>query len=895
MDAAKQLVSLVFKFATGLISLYGVCLLVESLIPPEPEEIEPESMDGNHPDMPGNADTDAQNVKFMDTHPGYMQEVASQFDPVRDQPLLQDATLDEFFSRPLRIRSYEWGVGENFFETFNPWQEYWENPRVINRIANYKLMRCKMCVKFTINGNAFHYGRVLASYNPFPDQDQFTIIRQFFEEDLVEASQRPHVILDPTNSQGAEMCLPFFTYFNLLDITNQDWRTMGTINLKEFQDLKHANGAVDTVTINVFAWAEDVKFSIPTSVEPGSIVPQADEHSRKPVSSIAGAVAKAAGLLSNIPMIAPFAKATQIGANAVGAIATLFGYSKPPMLEVMPYIPRTKNNLAVTNTPEDITKLSVDAKQELTLDPRTVGLDGVDEMAINNIASRETYYRQFPWTVGTAVETLLYQQIVDPCLFRFREGEHHMTATAFAAWPFEYWRGTMKIRFQFVCSKYHKGRVKIVYDPSGNTTSTAEYNTAYTTVVDISDNTDFTIECGWGQNTTYREHLPFNPALLQSTISVPLTYNSGSVDYGNGTVSVYVVNELTVPNTTINNDIAVNVFVSMGDDFEVAAPTNLYIGQFGIRPPPPEASLLSTAPETEVTPLIPARERLSRINEVAPEAGETEEEGLEESKPTNPSTLNTMASKISTEDYANMIHFGERISSMRQLVKRYTLHEIVASIDENTDLARTAFIIRNNFPYQNGWVSNTVVPNQIVWPVNSTARFAYAKPTFLQYLTLAYGGWRGSIRYIVDASTCSTETTLHVDRNQRTDFPDNFYNNYGDTSLQPGLANFYNTNLITTDGTAGKSLQSKTVNGVTSFEIPYYSRFRCVPSKRYSKWNTTDIGDELDPFQQSWALQTIMYNPLEFSNMYISVSGGEDFNTFMYLGLPRIYALTDYP
>lgn len=70
---------------------------------------------------PGSDNTKSQNVSFNDTHPGYKTDILGAFDEVRSAPLASDATLDEFFSRPLRIASYDWGVGTILSEVFNPW------------------------------------------------------------------------------------------------------------------------------------------------------------------------------------------------------------------------------------------------------------------------------------------------------------------------------------------------------------------------------------------------------------------------------------------------------------------------------------------------------------------------------------------------------------------------------------------------------------------------------------------------------------------------------------------------------------------------------------------------------------------------------------------------------
>jgi hypothetical protein len=250
-------------------------------------------------------DPTSQNVKFVDTHPGYSTNVRGGFDSVRDAVFTSDATLDEFFSRPLRIVSKEWSTSLAMYEKFNPWTLYFQNLRVINRIANYKLLRAKLHLKITVNGNAFHYGRAIMAYNPLPTLDQLTIDRIFVDSDIVGASQRPHVYIDPTNSQGGDLCCPFFWHGNALDIPGQEWQQMGECVLSEINPLKHANGATDTVTINVFAWATDVKFAIPTQVEPGAIAPQAmevypqaDEYGRGPISRPASVVANIASRMA---------------------------------------------------------------------------------------------------------------------------------------------------------------------------------------------------------------------------------------------------------------------------------------------------------------------------------------------------------------------------------------------------------------------------------------------------------------------------------------------------------------------------------------------------------------------------------------------------------------------
>ena len=205
----------------------------------------------------GSKDTSSQNVQFTDQNPAYSYTVDSEYDPTRTSVDSNDATLEQFFSRPLKIAQYEWSTTlPDFYQKFNPWTLYWENPRVINRISNFNLLRAKMHVKIIINGNGFHYGRLIASYVPLHNDDDFTVDRGFFTQDIVQASQRPHIYLDPTTSQGGSLSLPFFWYRNALNIPKEQWQDMGEITMHTLAPLKHANGAADRFTISVFAWAE---------------------------------------------------------------------------------------------------------------------------------------------------------------------------------------------------------------------------------------------------------------------------------------------------------------------------------------------------------------------------------------------------------------------------------------------------------------------------------------------------------------------------------------------------------------------------------------------------------------------------------------------------------------
>lgn len=864
-----------------------------------------------------------QNVTFSDQTSQWEYTVDSQPDPTFNMADTDDASLENFFSRPIKIASYEWGTGNNIFETFNPWQLYFENARVINRITNFNLMRCKLKVRIMLNGNGFHFGRAICSYIPLHTDDQFTKDRAFFFQDIVGASQRPHIYLDPTKSQGGTITCPFVWYENALDIPDEDWRRMGDMIIHGMNPLKHANGAADSVTVSVFAWAEEMNLSIPTANEPGALSPQAgvlvepkleecttqggllskgplcdikigdttttikccdkadehviltdlcdqagalgkpDEYGNSPISTPALMVARAAGALRDAPIIGLYARATEIAAGAVGNVAKMFGYSRPVNLaNIDPYKPTYLGNMANTNTPDTSTKLTLDAKQELTIDPRVMGLGSTDEMTICSIAKRESFLTQFPWAVADTTESLLWNTEVSPVTWIQNTGagaatELHLPASCFAALPFRYWRGTMRYRFQIVASSFHKGRLKVVYDPSYPLTN--EYNTNYTYVIDLAKERDFTVDVKWGQEFPYCGHR------RPGTDTPPWSQNKLPADpqlFANGIISVYVVNELTVPNSTADNDIALNVFVSAGDDFEVINPDSSYID--GLSWCEPQGGELD-------------------FSSLDCQAGESPDgdETTNENTPISMEADVTMAAQLSTADHTTDVFFGDPVTSFRQCLKRYNFHSVMGGGPSNAVAGTLVQWNLNNLPQYRGYL-----PSAVDQDITSTP-YEFAQMTLLNWIMPAYTCVRGGIRwkYHLMNYTNVNGSPFWVQRNPN---PVNGAGvrtsllGIGGTNSQ--IAHGYSTNVKNTWD--GSHFTSSLQNPILEVELPFQDNERFWPGKKRDFNNnfTNSYFHGVNFVKnQSDDVQAVMRH----------VSVGEDFTCGFFTGCPVAYAQVD--
>lgn len=816
-------------------------------------------------------ESDQQNVRFRDHMPMYKYTVDSVMDPTRSLQDTNDATLDNFFSRPIKIASLEWVTGAPIVDEILPWELYFNNPRVINRLANYKLLKAKLHLKVVINGNGFHFGRCMVIYQPLHNFDTLSRFSTSNIADMVQASQFPHIFLDPTTSTGGEMSLPFMWHENYLDVPTSNWSEMGKLYVRTLNELKHANGATDNATISIFAWATDVSTSVLTSRDPIALVPQmgkeneVDEANAKgTISKTASAVAKISRNLSVVPSIAPFALATANVASATASLARLLGYSRPAVTKnPEPFRNHPISHLAATNVPDTSYKLTVDDKQELSIDPRIAGLGANDPMSIRGIASRESYLTSFRWTQGSLPEHFLFNCRVDPVLWAESGVSHtayHLPACSMAALPFQYWTGTMKFRFQIVCSAFHKGRLKIVYDP--DFLSSNEYNTNYLEIVDIADTQDFTIEIGNGQTRTLLDH--------STPGQDPIGYDTAQFTdkrEGNGVIGVFVVNELTTPNSTVDNSVEINVFVSMGEDFEVFVPSS-QIGNYVFD------HQLQAQMGLEFSPQSGA--------EIVPESMGTTEPSAPDQ--TQSDILGPTSQDLSN---VNMVYTGEAISSFRQLLKRYNLHRRELLENGNAFVHYTGR--RLSFPLYRGAVPGAVDLD------GNLARYNYCNTTLLHWITTAHQGWRGSIRYkmLMNQTVKNVTSDPTLDASvyvQRRPFQTTAWAN-----TRQVLQSFANTSAACASavqrpstqlyspltGTRGMLYVNDKVNPSAEFEVPYLAPVRFTPGKTANYTSHTML---CDGFEFEIKASSTAYSHVDFH-----VAAGEDFQVYLFTGLPRIY------
>jgi len=826
-------------------------------------------------------------------------------DATRDFGFYGDANLQEYLRRPVKISDQAWTVTSGSLNyTLDPWSLFLEDTNVRNRIEGYRLLQGTMHLRIAINGGPFFYGRAIAAYEPRHNDNDHSFGAANSEFYTAQLSLLPHVYLDPTTSEGGELVPPFFNPDNWIDLIGDSYRDMGQLRIQSMNDLLHANASTGTVNISVYAWMENVRLAAPTTAtyntyvaQSGEIIypvagatllgtlavamkyfkstcsyaqqdgdsdeavmePQAgDEYGTGVVSKPASTVAKVAGWLTGVPAIKPYARATEIAASTVGRMAHVFGFSRPTLIN---NIERVKNkaggNLANTDQHEAVAKLALDSKQELSVDPRTVGLSNVDEMSFDYIKQKEMYVTTVNWSESDGGGTSLGVFSVGPDYAlptTLSTLTHHQVAPMYGlALPFQNWRGSIKYRFQLAASQLHRGRLRITYDPYQ--AGVSGENQVYSRIVDLSTNRDFEMVVSWNHA---RPWLRVQNRLGSATIgSHPgMTTVSMSPLFHNGQIRIEVVNELTSPDPALSQPVYINCFVSAAEDFELANPTD------------------------EVLNLLEFEPQSGEVFE--PQSGEEGEEVIDEADdiPESPTGITPIGEQEALDAPHNHVFFGETFKSVRSMLKRYCYHQAITA----DGVSGAIYSYESNFP---------VEPGQSVAPRHETGAAAtpastpynYTSMTYLNYFTPAFVGWRGGLRskyfWPYDNSTNSNPFLMI----RRSPVPIN----QADCGAigHAAITNHSTWNALIQSRFkvgAGHDVTYSAIDGAVEVEFPFYSEKRFAPARSFLDGSNGSSED---------------YKGNDFGHLFYMMTGttqtiprfvaaGDDFSLFFFIGWPPL-------
>jgi len=500
--------------------------------------------------------------------------------------------MDGFFSRPVEISTFTIPVATAVAQEFKVWDLWSLNPAVRAKFRNFAYFRGNLKVKIAISGTPFHYGRILCAYCPFPEanatlQEHLSAItlqptwKPLFMNYL--SQQKGRVTINVNENKPVVIDIPFIApkqMFNLYnnsavaaisDVTSfEDFAEAGSLFLYTLNDVGSVTATPSDVSVQVYAWAEDVSLGVPTgtvlavTTESGSM----DEREVGPVENFTTKVESISKALEVVPFIRPFAMASTLAFKSIKAFASIFGWSYPVNIgEITRVRNQPLSNGANTIGFSTAKRITLDPKQELTVDPSIVAMDR-DELLIRDLAAVESFFTTFTWaSTDTPLLSDLFACRVNPNLVThftptgLNPACQQPTAMAWVAQMFQFWRGTLKFRIEIVCSAYHRGKIAIVYEPNVRQAALIradiDLNKQYVHIVDIQETQSFEFCIDWASPRPWQQR-ELDPLKNFQSFSADVDAQRSC----NGFIYLVPFTTLQSPD---DSDVEVNVYASCED------------------------------------------------------------------------------------------------------------------------------------------------------------------------------------------------------------------------------------------------------------------------------------------------------------------------------------------
>lgn len=844
-------------------------------------------------------------MAFVDDTPKAAVDFAPIVDPTFSHDMTPSQELGDYLARPVDIFTYIWNQATFDRTAIDPWFDFLVHPAIKKKIDNYAFLQGQLHIKVMVNASPFYYGALLLAYQPLISFSK-DISNNGADQSKPDVlfSQRPHLYVLPQTNQGGEMTLPFFYHRNWLDITSQaEVRNMGKLFIRPVVPLSNANGVTgETLRIKFYAWMTDVKLCGPTfklSLQAPPVkemkkkrgqktaqnynAPSSganDEYGNGPVSGVASAVASFAGKLVDVPVIGPFAKATSIGSSAVSHIASLFGFTNVPVIsDVQPFKDLPFHSLASSKIGEPVAKLTLDPKNELSIDPRTTGLGEGDELSIPYLVQRESLLTVVNWASSYNVDDLLFYSRVSPALWELTNVTGfpdsrvvYMLPMSWVAQMFAYWRGDIIFRIKCICTKYHKGRVRITWDPVlniGLPANTSNETTSFNRIVDISPDLDMEVRCSYLQARHFLgvRKIAGTPTLnfsRSATSPADATGLDPDTNLDNGALSIRVVNDLSSP--VLNSDVSFLIYVRGAENLEF---TNPFSG-FDLQ-----------------------------LSHFKPQAGDVMWGQVGDSP------IQTGADcDMPSEQY--LVYSGEAVGSLRTLLRRSVNGVPVRFINPGTPVKiLISTINQSHLPLTPGYDPKGPHTAAKQLAVGENVPYTFVRFTPFTWILPAFVGYRGSMiyHYNLDVNSKLSAQTLSVQVQRSVSaIPTNGAGQLAQLQVSGIDSDSRNVQarLIASSsfaGTGGQALTNTLTQSGLSISAPFYSPFRFASAD--PQFNA--VGAVFDDSNSKRISLEFLTLPEFDSSSLVAVtlvkkySIGTDFNAFFFLNVPEIYYYNVFP
>jgi hypothetical protein len=698
-----------------------------------------------------------------------------------------------FLERPIMMVTAAWpttterGTVLQAFEL--PWDMLFKD-MYKTKVDRFYGFRADCEIRVQVNSQPFQAGRLLLSWIPgyryLGNKQQYysstTTSLAANVKYLPPITGSPHIDLDLSTCTEATMCVPYISPYSFSELTN-GIGSMGRFQLVVYSPLSDTQ--TGTVDYTIFMNFKNIQLRYPTGLPltaTAQIGSEAVEEAGGAgiITSTASAISTALGAVADIPGVSQFAQPALWVSKNIADVARQFGWSKPTSIEA-PHVTKLSSTRFMANSDGVDTShiLSLLSDNSLETDA-SLFRTNVDEMALSHVARTQTFYTRFAWSTTAAAGSVLFSAPITPNFYRYTISttQYAPTTLAYTSAAFRQWRGGINFNFKFVKTKFHSGRVRIIYVPgdySAGTTLPANFDidANYSTVVDLRSDTDVEF------------NVPY--VAIQQWLLVDNAFpgTARTNFFSTGTIYMVVLNELRAV-SAVASSIDVITEVGAASDFELSIPRLPSIYPSDVNFPPPATTTTSSV--------------LEKLVRATAQVGETEAVMAppEVVQATGAITAPLTSKEFSGTTYVGgAITVGEKVSSIRQVIKRF--HKIYSD-------AAAGNLITGSYQLQ---------PSKVNSPLNSGSTLPRSIDMY-DYYSYLYAFFRGSFRFKVlpyDSQIYAARVRL---------LPEQLIT----SGASP--VDFVNA-LLPEYFIAADVYMPRNIEGVFEFQVPHYSRYPILP------------------------------------------------------------------
>jgi len=506
-------------------------------------------------------------------------------DPTLGQTIMPEMDVKAFLGRPCRIAQNVFtvldAVGDAKFNLGRfPRTLFSSIPMWNEKLKGFYGIRYTAVVRLVANPNPFQQGRYMLASIPLGglgDANCGNVWRDMHAFTVKQRSMLPHVEFDLQCDTEVTLRIPFQSnqlFFNLNSYASSDYGSINDLRIYPYVPFNFGTGA-NSCSWSVYVHLEDVELFGAAQPQSGLTGTEKEQMKGKigPIGLTARKISKSANIIARSPLLSTFAKPVAWAADIAAEVAYVFGWSKPTDLapvgsKVKTILPGFGN----VDTADRSKQIAYFSRHEAENADGLFGTD-VDELAFVNFLAIPSWFSTVTWSQVSVQDTVLSTFTLSPPFFSNTTAGivtgvnlmNHSPVSLLADF-FQNYRGSFRVTFKFVKTKFHSGRIEVAFYPwfAKGTNPGLPVDSPYVTktIVDIRTTSEFTVE------------FPFISQRAYCEVTEPY-----------GTVQISVLESLTSPDTCAST-VSIIMEQSCCDDFEFAIPhTSAYSAPFmGVTP-----------------------------------------------------------------------------------------------------------------------------------------------------------------------------------------------------------------------------------------------------------------------------------------------------------------------